>query len=203
MSAKEVTATNGKLRLLSLYGDLPASVHARWVAGRIARLAGPHWQTTSEMWKIDSLQVSEPIRKMIVNDAANADVIIIAASSWAQSEPALIQWLKSVEACKTGRLYCSLAIGLLGDEETTAADLSCVVTPLIHSLQQANKDFIWRGMGNGAMNDSNWFAGKVEELLVRKSWFEVFGKSLARLTSSRGFIHSLASPALSAEAREN
>ena len=203
MSTNEVTTPNGKLHLLLLYGDLPASVHARWLAGKIAKLAGRHWQTTSEMWKIDSLQVSEPIREMITNDAANADVIIIAASSLAQSEPALIQWLKSVEPTKNHRLFSGLCIGLLGDEEATAAELSCVVKPLIHAMQQANKDFIWRRMGNSATNDSSWFTGSVEELLARKSWFEVFGKALGRLAAPAGFISPINSAAMSEETRGN
>lgn len=62
---------NEKLRLLSLYADLPASVRARATAGLIAILAGPCWQTTSEMWKIDSLQIGAPIREMISDDAVN------------------------------------------------------------------------------------------------------------------------------------
>ena len=86
-TAPEVPAANGKLQLLSLYGDLPASVRARRAAGAITRLAGPHWQITSEMWKLDSLQVSRPIREMIARDSANADVIIVAASSLPRVNP--------------------------------------------------------------------------------------------------------------------
>jgi hypothetical protein len=184
--AKEVGVTNGKLHLLSLYGDLPASVRARWAAGAIARLApwskanppltpagpsystgraGPLWKTTSEMWKIDSLQVSAPIREMITNDAANADVIIVAASSLAHSEPVLIQWLESLKDCKGNRPVT----GLLGDEETTTVDLDGVVKPLLHCAQQTDRNFIWHLMETGAMNDSDWLAEGVNELLSRKS----------------------------------
>ena len=188
--AKEVAVTNGKLHVLSLYGDLPASVRARWAAGAIARLAGPLWKTTSEMWKIDSLQVSAPIREMITNDAANADVIIVAASSLAHSEPAyagtkhaclahsmatarrrpvLIQWLESLKDCKGNRPATGLLIGLLGDEETTTMDLDGVVKPLLHCAQQTDRNFIWHLMENGAMSDSDWLADGVNELLSRKS----------------------------------
>ena len=166
--AREVAVTNGKLHLLSLYGDLPASVRARWAAGAIARLAGPPWKTTSEMWKIDSLQVSAPIREMITNDAANADVII-AASSLAHSEPALFQWLESLKDCKGNRPVTGLLIGLLGDEETTTVDLDGVVKPLLHCAQQTDRNFIWHRMETGAMNGSDWLADSVNELLSRKS----------------------------------
>ena len=167
--AREVAVTNGKLHLLSLYGDLPASVRARWAAGAIARLAGPLWKTTSEMWKIDSLQVSAPIREMITNDAANADVIIVAASSLSHSEPVLIQWLKSLKVCKGSRPVTGLLVGLLGDEETSTANLNYVVKPLLHCAQQTDRNFIWHLMENGAMNDSDWLADGVNELLSRKS----------------------------------
>ncbi len=192
---KQPEAPNGKLRLLSLYGDLPASVRARWAAAMIARLAGPRWQTTSEMWKIDSLKVGAPIREMITNDAADADVIIVAASSLTQSEPALIQWINSWEACKNNHLFPGLIVGLLGDEETTKVDLNCVVKPLIHVAQLADRDFIWHLMENGAMNDSSWLADSVQDLLARKLWFEVFGKALQRLTTAGGVNADAPSPA--------
>jgi hypothetical protein len=168
--AKEVAVTNGKLHLLSLYGDLPASVRARWAAGAIARLAGPLWKTTSEMWKIDSLQVSAPILEMITNDAANADVIIVAASSLAHSEPALIQWLESLKDCKGNRPVPGLLVGLLGDEEeTTTMNLNMVVKPLLHCAQQTDRNFVWYSMENGAMRNSDWLADSVNDLLARKS----------------------------------
>jgi hypothetical protein len=168
-AVKEAETTNGKLRLLSLYGDLPASVRARWVSGAIARLAGPQWQPISEMWKIDSLQVSEPIRQMITNDAANADVIIIAVSSLAQSELVLTQWLDSLKARGNNRSVSGLLVALLGDEETTTVELGRAVKPLTHFAQVADRDFIWHWMDNGALNDTSWLAGSVLGLLSRKS----------------------------------
>lgn len=190
MATARRAGTNGKLHLLSLYGDLPASVRARRAAGAIARLAGPLWKTTSEMWKIDSLQISAPIREMITNDAANADVIIVAASSFTQSEPVLIQWLESLKDCKGNRpvtglrrdearepmaadgygpAEAGLLVGLLGDEETSAVNLNYVVKPLLHCAQQTDRNFIWHLMESGAMNDSDWLADGVNELLARKS----------------------------------
>lgn len=154
---------NGKLRLLSLYGDIATSGRARSAACAITRLASPNWQTTSEMWKIDTIHVSEPIRQMITNDAVNADVLIIAAGTL---DPALIQWLNSVE---TGnRPVAGLMIGLVGDAETTVAELSLVVEPLIQSAQKLGCDFIWHWMGEAARCDSDWLNGGVEKLLDRK-----------------------------------
>jgi hypothetical protein len=164
--AKEVAVMNGKLHLLSLYGDLAASARARRLANTIAKRAGPHWQTASEMWKIDSLCVSEPIRQMITDDAAKADVIIIAASSL---EPALIQWLNSLEAGKHNRPLAGLLVGLLGDEETTTAELGGVVKPLLRSAQQMGWNFIWHWMGEETMSDTGWLGPSLENLLACKS----------------------------------
>lgn len=163
VDVNEAAVADGKLRLLSLYGDIAASGRARWAANSVSRLAGPNWQTISEMWKIDTIHVSEPIRQMITNDAANADVIIIVAGSL---EPALMQLLDSLQA--RNRPVAGLIVGLIGDDETTLMELSRVVEPLIHSAQNMGCDFIWHCMGEGATGDSGWLTGGVEKLLDRK-----------------------------------
>jgi hypothetical protein len=163
VNVNEAALVDGKLRLLSLYDDIGASGRARSVACAISRLAGPNWQITSEMWKIDTIQVSEPIRQMITNDAENADVIIIASASLTF---ALMQWLDTIDA--RNRPVTGLIVGLIGDDETTMMELSRVVEPLIHSAQKMGCDFIWHWMGEGARIDSDWLNGGVEKLLDRK-----------------------------------
>ena len=167
--AKEVGAIDGKLRLLSLYADHPASVRARWAAGAIARLAGSRWQTSSEMWKIGSLTTSQPINEMISNDAANADVIVVAVSLLDQRAVELIEWLDSLAAREPGHSGPGLLIGLLGDEENKSQELDWTVKQLIRCAQQADRHFIWRWMETSAMQDSLWLADSVGELLARKS----------------------------------
>ena len=166
--AREVAATNGKLRVLSLYEDISASVRARRAAGTIARLAGPRCQTASEMWKIDSLTVSEPIKEMISSDAANADVMIIAVSSLERRVLELVQWLDSLAAREPKRSAVGLLVGLLGDEENKSKELDWTVKQLLRCAQQADRNFIWHWMGEGAMDGSDWLTDSVEELLARK-----------------------------------
>ena len=165
---REVAATNGKLQMLSLYEDIPASMRARLVAGTIAKMAGPRWQTTSEMWKIDSLTVSEPVKEMISSDAANADVMVIAVSSLEQRALGLVQWLDSLAARGPKRSVPGLLIGLLGDEENIPKELDWTVKQLIRCAQQTDRSFIWHWMGEGAMDGSDWLTDGVEELLARK-----------------------------------
>jgi hypothetical protein len=169
MSVKEeIVVANGKLHVLSLYGDFPASARARWAASTIARLAGPHWQTTSEMWKVDSLTVSQPIRDMITNDATNADAIIIAVSSLEQRALELIEWLNCMAVRGPKRSIPGLLIGLLGDEDGKWQELGWTVKQLIRCAQQADRHFIWHWMETSAMKDSDWLADSTEELLARK-----------------------------------
>jgi hypothetical protein len=168
-SVKRAPATNGKLRLFALSADFPASVRARWVTSTISGLAGLHWQTLSEIWKIDSLKKSERIRHMMTNNAANADVIVIAISSLTQTDPALIQWLDTLAALKIVHPAASLLIGLLGNETTKTGELDKTVKPLINCARQMGRDFIWHSMIECALNDSDWLTENIEGLLTRKA----------------------------------
>jgi hypothetical protein len=161
-------ATNGKLHSFSLYVDFPASIYAQWATSAIIKIARRHWQPSSEMWKLDSLMASEPIRKLISNDAANADVLIIAVSSLDRRELELIRWLDSLTALKTNRPGPGLLIALLGDEDSRALELDWTVKQLMRCAQQADRDFIWHGMGKNAMDDAACLTENVEKLLSRK-----------------------------------
>jgi hypothetical protein len=171
ITAKEATPTKGKLHLFSLYTDFPASVRARWAAATIIKMAGRQWQSSSEMWKLDSLAVSQPIKDMLSNDAANADVIFIAVSSLEQRAPELVQWLHSLAAREPGRSVPGVLIALLGDEADQSRELDWTVKQLIRCAQQTDRNFIWHWMEKGAMDDSNWLTDSVEELFMRH-WVE-------------------------------
>ena len=176
MLVKQETATNGKLHLFSLYVDFSASICARRVAGAVSRLAGANWKTSSEMWKLDSLSISEPIKNMIARDAANADVIVVAMSSLERPPVEVVQWLDSLAAWKPGHSAPGLLIGLLGDKETKTAELDWTVKPLINCAQRAGRSFIWHWMGEFTVDDSCWLAEDLESLLA------------AKLSANRGVI---------------
>jgi len=169
ISKMEATPANGKLHLFSLCADFPSCVRARWAASAIIKMAGQRWRSSSEMWKIDSLAVSPAINNMITNDAANADVIIIAVSSLERRELELIQWLDSLAAREPKRSFPGLLIGLLGDDENKSRELDWTVKQLIRCARQADRDFIWRWMEKSALDDSAWLAENVVNLLARKS----------------------------------
>ena len=157
-----------RLHLFSLYVDFPAAVRARWATSQISRLAGKQWKTTTEMWNLDSLTTSEPIRKMITQDAADADVLVIAMSSLDWRELELVQWLDSLAAGKANRPGSGLFIGLLGDENGRAGELDWTVKQFLRCAQRTDRDFIWHWMEPEAMIGGDWLADSVESLLTRK-----------------------------------
>jgi len=160
--------TDGRLHLFSLYVDFPAAVRARWATGQISRLAGKQWKTSTEMWNLDSLTTSEPIRKMITQDVADADVLVIAMSSLDWRELELVQWLDSLIAGKETRPGSGLFIGLLGDGRGQALELDWTVEQFLRCARQMNRDFIWHWMDRDAMVDDDWLTDSVEALLTCK-----------------------------------
>ena len=160
---------DGRLHVFSLYVDFPAAVRARWATSQISRLAGEQWKTSTEMWNLDSLTTSEPIRKMIAQDAAEADVLVIAMSSLDWRELELVQWLDSLTAGKANRPGPGLFIGLLGDGKGRAVKLDWTVKQFLRCARQMDRNFIWHWMDRDAMADVDyWLTDSVEALLTHK-----------------------------------
>jgi hypothetical protein len=162
------TGMDGRLRLFSLYVDFAAAVRARWATGQISQLAGEQWKASTQMWNLDSLATSEPIRKMITQDAADADVLVVAMSSLDRRELELVQWLDSLAARRADRPGSGLFIGLLGDESNLSGELDWTVKQFLRSARQMDRDFIWHWMEPGVMDGNEWLSSSVEALLARK-----------------------------------
>ena len=161
------TATvSGKLHLFSLYLDFPASVQARALVCAITKLAGPEWQTSSEMWKLEAFKSSANIRQMMTRDAANADILILSITSLTHREPALIEWLTALAAQKTNQ--AGLLIGLLGDDHTQPKELDWVVLPLIRHSRQMGRAAIWHCLSENTVSTADWLAEDLENVLARK-----------------------------------
>ena len=159
----------GRLRLFSLYLDSAAAMRARWATSHIARQAGERWRVSTEMWNLNSLFASDSIRTMITQDAAEADVIVVAMSSLDQRMPELIQWLDSLNTCKVNQPVSGLLVGLFGDDEQPAGELVWTVEQFLGCAQRNGRDFIWCWMRQEAMTDGGgWLADNVEVLLSRK-----------------------------------
>jgi hypothetical protein len=162
--------SDSKLHLFSLYVDFAASMRAKWASGAITRLAGPKRKTYCEMWNLDSVQASQPIRRIMLQEAAGADVLVIALSSLDQRDPKLIEWLDALAGEKAEHPVSGLLIGLLGDENHEAGELSWTVEQFIRCAQRMGRDFIWQWMGQEAVNDSTWLTDNVQKVLSCKQF---------------------------------
>lgn len=160
--------TDVRLHVFSLYVDFPAAVRARWATRQISRLAKEQWKVSTEMWNLDSLTSSEPIRKMITQDLADADVVVIALSSLDWRELELVQWLDSLTVGKANRPEPRLFLGLLGDGRGQAGELDWTVEQFLRCARQMGRDFIWHWMDRDAMVDDDWLTDRVAALLSRK-----------------------------------
>lgn len=158
------TATNGKLHIFSVYTDFGAYRHIKWTVNEIAKLGYRRCQSSSEIWKIDSLLANETMAKMLAGDAAQAEVLIVAINSLEFRRPELIQWLDSLAPLSPG---CSgLLIGLLGDEENKSQELDWTARQLIRCANKTNRKFIWHWTGNHIIDSSSWLIEGVETLLT-------------------------------------
>ena len=157
-----------KLRVFSLYVDFAAAVRARWATSQISRLAGEQWKFSSGLWNLDSLVASQPIRKIITQEAADADVLVIAMSSLDRRESELVEWLESLAEAKTIRPVTGLFVGLFGDDDHGAGELDWTVKHFLGCAQRTDRDFIWHWMEQGVMADGEWLADSMETLLARK-----------------------------------
>jgi hypothetical protein len=162
-----VSSAKGRLRLFTLYADYPAGIRARRLAAQVRRLA-TQWDVAAEMWKLDSVAPVGPIREMIAQEAGESDVLLIAVSSVAGPDPALVEWLGSLVNWKANRLVPGLLVGLLGDEERDVEAENVMADQLAAFAQKTQMNFAWQTAGRDAFLDSDWLAADLEKLLERK-----------------------------------
>ena len=156
----------GRLHLFSIYTDFGAYRRIKWTINSIARLAGPHWQCSSEMWKLDSLITSEPLKKMLADDGANADVLIAVVGSLKEQRPELFHWLDSLAPLEPHRR--GLLIGLLGDEEEEEQEVDWTTRQLIRCAEKSNRKFIWHWMGHHVVDSPDWLAESIRHVQAGK-----------------------------------
>jgi hypothetical protein len=157
-----------RLRWFTLYADYPAAIRAKRLAEKVARAIGCEWQLSAEMWKLDAIAPVGSIRNLIAQEAAEADVLLIAVSSLDQPDPAVIEWLHSLVDWKANRLIPGLLVGLLGDEDHKLSDKNWLVEELVQFAGRTHMHLAWHVCGQELVEDSHWLSAGVENLLVRK-----------------------------------
>ncbi len=165
---KPEAPVDAKLRIFSLYVDFAASAHAKRVTGIITKLAGPGWKIRTEMWHLDSYLAGEQLREIMLQEAADAEMLIVALCSLDYYEPRLMEWLNALAGHQAGHQASRLFIGLLGDEDHEAGELRATVKHFIDCARKMGRDFIWQWMGQEAIRDDTWLTDNVESYLSRK-----------------------------------
>jgi hypothetical protein len=119
-------ATRARLRQFLIYDDHAAGVAARWLGSEIHSHAARHCAVTSEMWKLEVATRFVLFRETTLQDAGEADVIVVAVNNPGAPEPGFEQWLESLahERGRSGR--DGLLIGLLGGapDQSGSGDLA-------------------------------------------------------------------------------
>jgi hypothetical protein len=168
MLIEQRSTAKTRLRWFTLYADYPAAIRAKRLAENVSRAIGREWQLSAEMWKLDAIAPVGSIRNLIAQEAAEADVLLIAVSSLDQPDPAVIEWLHSLVDWKANRVIPGLLVGLLGDEDHKVSDQNWLVEELMQFAGRTQMRLAWHVCGQELVEDSHWLNADVEHLLVRK-----------------------------------
>jgi hypothetical protein len=168
-------AAGRALNLFSLYVDFPAGLRAKWAANVITRRAAKGWEVTNQVWKLDSVITSGSIRNLIGEEAAQADVLVVAFSALDEPEQEVIEWLESLAPASPADTGAGgLLMGLLGDDDHWVGPKDAMVKRLALAARRRNMNFGWQWMGRDAKEDSSWLTDRVEQLLDRKQSARLF-----------------------------
>src|ERR1043166_2800384 len=93
-----------RLRQFVLYDDYNAGVAGRWLAAEIVRAAAPACDASSiGMSKTNFAMRPGRLREMALQEAGEADVLMVAASEVSAPEPAVLEWLDALAPWKANR----------------------------------------------------------------------------------------------------
>jgi len=162
-------AVKGRLRIFTCYMDFPAGVRAKRLADQIISMAGADPDTSIEMWKMDSVPEIGPLMAIIAQEAAQADVLIIAASSPASPDPVLQRWLYSLAVRNDRTPADRLLIALLGCENVWRDEADQTVVALGDFARRNGMEFVWRTMEPHFRNEFGLLPVQLERFLHRNA----------------------------------
>jgi hypothetical protein len=160
-----------KLRVFILCIDHPSVAHANWLRDKLSGLAENGFDFSFESRRLDSVAGGSHGTQA----AAQADVLVIAATALHQRQPALFQWLNSLALCDRNRLKPSLLIGLFGDDKNNASELDWMVRGVVAFTRRTQRGFLWQWMEREGICDSSWLAVSMEELCARRQSGQTIG----------------------------
>jgi hypothetical protein len=149
--------TRPRLRQFALYDNHEAGLAARWLTTEIERNTRSTREVSRELWKFDIAHRNGPLREMSLQDAGEAEVIVLAASDVAQPDPAFLDWLVDLTPWKANRAECGVLLALLveADDEPWNPP-SRLRSALMDFSQRADLEFLWRPMRLFQEDDLDW-----------------------------------------------
>lgn len=159
-----------KLRAFALCFDELAVVHVHWLRAQLTGLAANGLDLSFHLQTPGFPVVHESSIEMRIETALRSDVLVIAMSSLQRREPAVIQWLNSLES-RLAAKSCEppgLLIGLFGGAENRAGELGWLVSEMVSFTRRTGMDFVWQWMGHESECDWDWLAISIDELLARQ-----------------------------------
>lgn len=145
------------LRVFAFYTDFAAGVQAKLVADEMILRAENTAASSLEIWKLDSIPPIGPLKHLIIDEAREADVWIIATSSPDEWDALIMPWLNCLPARGGETKTSGVLVGLFGDSCATAESrhFAELFKLLEFSAQRRGWRFVWRKIPSPTEKISN------------------------------------------------
>ena len=158
-----------QLRLFTIYEDSEAGVTAAWLVDEIRRYIRNRCVLLQELWKLDLIAGFVRFREITLEDAAEADVVLLSLRSLEQPVPSVCSWLESLKSQRAHRSTPGLLLAVLGTEEE---EERVAESPLMNCLQQfsrsARLEFAWAPGDAYRLRDSAWLDRKLDSVVQHR-----------------------------------
>ncbi|MHB8519479.1 MAG: hypothetical protein ACYDH9_01860 [Limisphaerales bacterium] len=121
-----------------VYEDFPAGVRAKQTLDRLLHDLDPQFVYNSKIWKFDILQISQ-LRELAAQDAADADLIILAACGTTELPAGVKCWI-NLWLARAGRSRRAL-VSLLDNRTEPATNRGSICSYLREIAQKGHMDF--------------------------------------------------------------
>ena len=158
------------LRIFVFYTDFPAGVHAKTVVDFMFREAVAEVEPKLDFWKLDSIPPVGPLKNLIVNEAREADVWIIASSSPCNWDAMIMQWMNCLAAKEALGKAAALLIGLFGNSTPApdAKNFEWLLELFSQLAKHTGVQFIWQPMDRGSTTNLDFLKEPVWKLMSEK-----------------------------------
>jgi len=157
-----------RLSVFVFYTDFPAGVHAKLVADGMVRLAGAGAEPVLDIWKLDSIPPVGPLKQVILREARQADVWILACSSPCDRDAQIMQWLNYLGTREAGGKMPALLVGLFDAPPACAVNFKWFLDLLALFAERAGQHFVWQQMHRRMPKEVGWLEAPLGGLLGRR-----------------------------------